>query len=208
MSDRSIFAHGRLARYHVQVGQTTTGTIPMLHFEQPISRRRLLQSASCGFGYLALAGLCGETQAAAPDNPLAPKPPHHTPKAKRVIFLFMQGGPSHVDTFDYKPRLARDDGKKVPFLVARTRQVTAERVFQSLWKFKQYGQCGRWVSDLFPHIARHVDDLCFIHSMHTEGVAHGPATLYLPVPPTSFGPPSGHGSTTAWAPTTRACPAS
>jgi hypothetical protein len=151
----------------------------MLHPHLPISRRRLLQSASCGFGYLALAGLCGESQAAGPRNPLAPKLPHHAPKAKRVIFVFMQGGPSQVDTFDYKPRLARDDGKKMEFLVARTRQVTPERVFKSLWNFRQYGQCGRWVSDLFPHMARHVDDLCFIRSMHTEGVAHGPATLFL-----------------------------
>lgn len=147
------------------------------------SRRQLLQSAACGFGSLALAGLASEVErarcAAAKTNPLAPREPHFAPKAKRVIFIFMQGGPSQVDTFDYKPRLATDDGKRFDFKVARTRKVTPERILRSPWSFKQHGQCGRWVSELFPHVARHVDELCFIRSLHTEGVAHGPATLFL-----------------------------
>ncbi len=142
------------------------------------SRRRLLQSAACGFPFLAMAGLCSETSGAR-RNPLAAQVPHFRPRAKRVIFIFMQGGPSQVDTFDYKPRLAVDDGKKVEFHVARTRKITPERVFKSPWNFEQYGQSGHWVSELFPHMAQHVDDFCQIRSMHTEGVAHGPATLFL-----------------------------
>ncbi|MDR3637167.1 MAG: DUF1501 domain-containing protein [Isosphaeraceae bacterium] len=151
---------------------------------RPISRRTLLQETGCGFGYLALAGLAAERAAAATGNPLSPRSPHFTPRAKRVIFLFMQGGVSHVDSFDYKPRLEKDDGKMMPFDDARvlansgTRGST-QRAMKPLWRFAQHGQSGRWASELFPEISRHVDDLCFIHSMHTEGVAHGPATLFL-----------------------------
>jgi hypothetical protein len=144
-----------------------------------LTRRQALQSAACGFGYLALADLAG---AAAPD-PLAPKVPHLPARAKRVIFLFMQGGPSHVDSFDYKPRLDRDDGKTMQFddarSLARTRQGASRKVMKPLWKFAQHGQSGLWASDLFPHTAALADDLCVLRSMHTEGVAHGPATLFL-----------------------------
>jgi hypothetical protein len=100
-----------------------------------------------------------------------------------VIFLFMQGGPSHVDTFDYKPRLERDDGRMLEFDDARTlakeRRVVQHRVMKSPWKFKQHGQSGRWLSELFPHVAQHADDLCVLRGLHTEGIAHGPATLFL-----------------------------
>jgi hypothetical protein len=100
-----------------------------------------------------------------------------------VIFLFMQGGPSQVDTFDYKRLLAEQDGEMRTFddarVLAKTKQVTKHRVFKSPWKFKRYGECGQHVSELFPQIARHVDDLCFLKGMHTDGVAHGPATLFL-----------------------------
>ena len=152
-----------------------------------LSRRHFLRKGACGFGYLALAGLCAEARARdqhqqhqqAPAAALAERLPHHAPRAKRIIFLFMQGGPSQVDTFDPKPALQQYDGKKLPFKVARTRKVTPERLFKSPWGFAQYGQSGRWVSDLFPEMARHVDDFCLIRSMHTEGVAHGPATLAL-----------------------------
>ncbi|MFO0914213.1 MAG: DUF1501 domain-containing protein [Pirellulales bacterium] len=110
--------------------------------------------------------------------------PSLIPRAKRVIFLFMQGGVSQVDSWDYKPLLADRDGQFLPFadarILANTGQARSDhRVMRSPWKFRQYGQSGRWVSDLFPHVARHVDKLCLIHSMHTEGVAHGPATLFL-----------------------------
>jgi hypothetical protein len=132
---------------------------------------------------LALAGLTAR-QAPAATDPLAPKLPHFAAKAKRVIFLFMQGGVSHVDSFDYKPRLAQDDGKMLSFDDARDRAKTGgvgptKRVMKSLWKFAQHGQSGRWASDLFPEMSRHVDDMCFLHGLHTEGVAHGPATLFL-----------------------------
>ena len=144
----------------------------------PITRRDALKSLACGFGGLALADMLN-----ASENPLAARQPHHAPKAKRVIFIFMQGGPSHVDTFDYKPRLARDDGEMMRFDDARTfardRTVTQHRVMKNMWPFRQHGQSGKWVSSLFPHIAQHVDDLCFLQGMHTDGIAHGPATLFM-----------------------------
>lgn len=148
-----------------------------------VSRRHALKSMACGFGYLAAAGLANECAHGARVNPSLPKSPHFQPRAKRVIFLFMQGGPSHVDTFDYKPRLAKDDGQMLEFddarVLAKTKQIKPHRVYQSLWRFRKYGQCGQDVSELFPHIAQHVDDLCFLKGMHTDGVAHGPSTLFL-----------------------------
>ncbi|MCA9248272.1 MAG: DUF1501 domain-containing protein [Planctomycetales bacterium] len=145
----------------------------------PTSRRDLLRGVACGFGSLAMAGLCQNKSWAATGSPLAPKPTHHPARAKRVIFVFMQGGPSHVDTFDHKPMLAKHDGEKIDFFNARSRVVRKEPVMKSPWKFRPYGECGHMCSELFPEIAQHVDDLCFIHSMQTEGVAHGPATLFL-----------------------------
>jgi len=161
---------------------------------QSLSRRDALQSLACGFGYLALTGLTTESAAAA--NPLAARKPHFAPRAKRVIFLFMQGGVSHVDSFDYKPRLERDDGQMLDFhdarKIANTGEVkpSSQRLMKPLWRFSQHGQSGRWASTLFPHTARHVDDLCFLHSLHTEGVAHGPATLFLHCGSTNFIRPS------------------
>ena len=162
-------------------------------FNNCLTRRATLQQAGCGFGSLALAGLCADSVQAA--NPLSAKEPHLPPRAKRIIFLFMQGGPSHIDTYDYKPALYKNDGKKMPFDDARTiaktgKHATSERVMKPMWKFKQYGESGRQVSDLFRETAKHSDDLTFIHSMHTEGVAHGPATLFLHCGSTSFIRPS------------------
>ena len=124
---------------------------------RPIRRRELLKNAACGFGYLALAGLAAERAAAGPVNPLAPRVPHFAPKAKRVIFLFMQGGVSQVDSFDYKPRLAKDDGKKLAFddarIIANTGMRGSEqRVMKSLWPYAQHGQSGHWCSVLFPEM--------------------------------------------------------
>jgi hypothetical protein len=163
---------------------------PSSHF---ITRRAALQQTACGFGSLALAGLCADSARAA--DPLAAAKTLLPPKAKRIIFLFMQGGPSHVDTFDYKPMLYKNDGKKMPFDDARTiaktgKRATSERVMKPMWDFKQYGESGRRVSELFRETAKHSDDLTFIHSMHTEGVAHGPATLFLHCGSTSFVRPS------------------
>ncbi|MFO0880956.1 MAG: DUF1501 domain-containing protein [Gemmataceae bacterium] len=151
-----------------------------------LTRRHALKTAACGFGYLAMAGLTSANQ--------APRT-HHTPRARRVIFLFMQGGVSHVDSFDYKPRLEKDDGKKLTFDDARILANTGmrgstQRIMKPLWKFRQHGQSGRWASELFPQINEHVDRLCFVHSLHTEGVAHGPATLFLHCGSTTFIRPS------------------
>lgn len=156
-------------------------------------RRQFLRSTACGFGYLAMRGLAGAASSGVV-NPLLPKHPHHTPRAKRVIFLFMQGGVSHVDSYDYKPRLFADNGKVMEFddarTVAKTGMGAPQRVMKPLWDFRQRGATGRWASDLFPHINRHIDDLTFIHSMHTTGVAHGPATLFMHTGTTSFIRPS------------------
>ncbi|MCA9101400.1 MAG: DUF1501 domain-containing protein [Planctomycetales bacterium] len=157
-------------------------------FAGTCSRREAFGRVACGFGSLALASLAGESARA--ERLDTTQPPHFTPRAKRMVFLFMQGGPSQIDTFEPKPRLDRDDGKPLPFLVARTRQVSEEKLLASPWQFRQYGQCGRWVSELFPRMAQHVDDLCFLHGLHTEGVAHGPATLMLHTGATSVVRPS------------------
>ena len=147
-----------------------------------LSRRRFLQDSACGFGALAFAGLGGSKLHAASIDPLASKLPHFAPKAKRVLFLFMQGGVSHVDSYDYKPYLANNDGKMMGFDDSRTiantgQRGTSQRIMKGPWNFSKYGDSGRWASSLFPEVNRHVDDLCFIHSMHTDGVAHGPAKI-------------------------------
>jgi hypothetical protein len=129
------------------------------------SRRQMLKSASCGFGYLAFAGLAGRNAAAATVNPLAPKAPHFAPKAKRIIFLCMAGGPSHLDTFDYKPLLKAGTSPK-GFLA-------------SPFEFKQHGQSGLHISELFPQLAKHADDLCIINSMHTNVPNHPQSFLML-----------------------------
>lgn len=146
-------------------------------------RRTALARMACGFGSLALAGLAAEAQARAAASP-APAALSIAPRAKRVLFLFMQGGVSQVDTFDYKPLLQQRDGDMLGFnddrVIANTgKRGSSQRIMKSPWRFSQHGQSGRWVSELFPHVATHVDDLCFLHGMHTEGVAHGPATLFL-----------------------------
>jgi hypothetical protein len=152
----------------------------------------MLRDVACGFGSLALAGLLNQQQAAA--GPLTAKAPHFAPRAKRVIFLFMAGGVSHVDSFDYKPLLEREDGQMREFSDARSLAKTGKgaksRVMKSLWDFQQRGESGKWTSSLFPHISQRVDDLCFLHGMHTEGVAHGPATLFLHTGSTNLVRPS------------------
>ena len=127
----------------------------------PCSRRQLLKASACGFGYLAFAGLSTE---AGYQDPLAPKMPHFAPRAKRVIMLFMDGGPSHMDTFDYKPQLQKDHGKK------GRRKAT---LYGSPWKFRQRGESGLWASELFPQLVeKHIDDLCIVKSMHADSSAH------------------------------------
>lgn len=152
----------------------------MSHFH---TRRQALQQLACGFGSLALAGLVSQQQARAASNPLAPKAPMFQPRAKRIIFLFMQGGVSHVDSFDHKPKLEELDGQMMDFddlrSLAKSGKSGQYRAFKAMWEFSQHGQSGLWGSSLFPEISKHLDDLCVVRSMHTEGIAHGPATLFL-----------------------------
>jgi hypothetical protein len=157
-----------------------------------LSRRGLLQHSAAGFGYLALLGLLGEQAAVAapPEDPLAPKEGHHPARAKRIIFLFMKGGPSHVDTFDYKPLLQRDDGKPLPFEKPRVQFAKTGNLLGSPWAFKKYGGSGIEVSELFPHVAQHVDDLCILNSVHGTNPAHGGALLKLHTGSDNFVRPS------------------
>ena len=155
------------------------------------TRREFLWQAGAGFGSVALTSLLSpegffERQALAANgmtpyaNPLAPKPPHFAPKAKSVIFLFMYGGPSQVDTFDYKPDLFKFDGQTIPVKTkGRGGEKNEGRVVGPKWKFNQYGQSGQWVSDLFPNLANHVDDIAFIKSMTADSPIHGSAMLQM-----------------------------
>jgi hypothetical protein len=135
-----------------------------------LNRRQMLQTASCGFGGLALAGLCSEAFAGR-KTPLDPKLSHFTPRAKRVIFLYMRGGPAQMDTFEYKPQLLKDDGKSV--------KSKNRKALGSPFKFQQHGQSGQWISELCPAVAKHADDLCIINSMHTDVPNHTAATLQM-----------------------------
>jgi hypothetical protein len=158
-------------------------------------RRAALSRLACGFGAMAFAGMAGRVQATgAGGNPLAPRAGVLPARAKRIIFLFMQGGVSHVDSFDHKPLLTKHAGEMMDFndlrSIAKTGTSPKQRVMAPMWEFKQRGQSGMWVSDLFPEMARHADDLCVIRSMQTEGIAHGPATLFLHTGSTAFVRPS------------------
>jgi len=162
------------------------------------NRRRFLASLGGGIGSLALHDL-DMRQAMAEDrrrgvadiDPLQPyvaRKPHFAPRAKSVIFLFMVGGPSQIDTFDYKPALERLDGKPVPTSIRSALDATRhsnvfhgceDSILKSPFRFRQYGESGAWVSDLMPHIANHVDDLCFLHSMQADSNNHAPASYQL-----------------------------
>jgi len=147
------------------------------HRHDPISRRDALGQLCAGFGSIALAGLLANEAAATTGGILAA--PHFRPRAKRVIFLFMHGGPSQIDTFDYKPLLARDNGKPLPFAKPRVQFAETGNLLASPWKFRQYGESGAWVSDLFPHVAKTADDLCFVKSLFGSNPAHGGALLKI-----------------------------
>ncbi len=137
-------------------------------------RREMLKTLSSGFGYLAFAGLstqAAQAATAAREGPLTPKGTHFPARAKRVIFLCMRGGPSHVDTFDYKPKLTADSGA--------AGQRPGTKLLGSKWKFAQHGESGLWISDLFPNVANHADDLCMLRSMQTDLPAHPQAFLQM-----------------------------
>ena len=146
-----------------------------------ISRRRLLQRSAVGFGSLALASLLADESSvqASGEQPVVSPLPHVGARAKRVIFLLMSGGPAQMDTFDPKPLLTRDDGKPLPFAKPRVQFNTTGNLLKSPWKFRQYGDSGLWVSELFPHLARCVDDLCMLHSVYGTNPAHGGAMMKL-----------------------------
>ncbi len=154
---------------------------PAMHSR--ISRRQLLRRSALGFGNLALMGLMSPGLRARGSeiqpNPLAPRAPLFRSKAKRIIFLFMHGGPSHVDTFDWKPRLLKDSGKPLPFDKPRIQFAKTSNLRRSPWEFRPYGQSGAMISDLFPLVGARADDLCFIKSIHGTNEAHGGALLKL-----------------------------
>lgn len=143
-----------------------------------MARRAALRRVGLGFGGLALASMLPELRAGA-DSPLRVRPPHFAPRARRVIFLFMHGGPSHVDTFDHKPGLERDNGKPLPFAKPRVQFAQTGNLRRSPWAFRPYGQCGAMVSDLFPLTGACADDLCFLKAVHGTNEAHGGALLKL-----------------------------
>ena len=160
------------------------------NFCRRMARREFLSTVGGGFSSLALTGMLGQegflnslngaTVTNPHQGPLATKPPHYAPKAKRVIFLFMYGGPSHIDTFDYKPELFKYDGKTIEVKTfGRGGKKNEGRVVGPKWNFKQHGQSGAWVSDLFPHVATCVDDIAFIKSMQADSPIHGSAMLMM-----------------------------
>ena len=145
------------------------------------SRRACLSHLGRGTAALSLAGLAGRTLEASSVPASAAghgTAPHYAPTIKRVIFLFMHGGPSHVDTFDYKPRLQAEDGKPLPF-EAPANLDAKPVLMKSPWKFQRHGEAGLWVSELFPHLATKVDELCIIRSMHSRGQSHGQAVSMM-----------------------------
>jgi len=144
------------------------------------SRRSVLQNTACGFGWLALSALMAK-QGLAGSNSKSPGA-HFNAKAKRVIFLYMKGGPSHVDTFDYKPELAKADGQTGPR--------PGSKWMKSPWKFQQRGQSGLWISDLFPELSKTADDMLIVNSMQTDVPAHAQATIRMHTGTSQFVRPS------------------
>jgi hypothetical protein len=151
------------------------------------TRREFLWETGCGFGAAALTSLLSadgffarKAAAATVANPLTPKPPLLPAKAKTVIFLFMYGGPSHIDTFDYKPTMVGMDGKTIAVKTfGRGGHKSEGRIVEPRWKFRQRGQCGKWVSELFPHFGECVDDIAFLHSMQAESPIHGSGLMMM-----------------------------
>lgn len=150
-------------------------------FTPTSTRRDMLRASACGIGQVALAAMAGQHALAdtSRQSPFAARAPHFPPRAKRVIFLFMWGGPSHVDLFDPKPRLNSEDGKELAGKSVGSQRENLGRLLGSPFKFSQHGESGTWISELFPHLSQHADRMCVIRSLHTEGSAHGEALLRL-----------------------------
>ncbi|MEM9644435.1 MAG: DUF1501 domain-containing protein [Planctomycetota bacterium] len=136
------------------------------------SRRQVLQQAACGFGAVAFTALHHVNEAEGAGT-------HHTAKAKRVVFLYMDGGPSQVDTFDPKPRLTQEDGKKFGMKMEKTQFDNAGNTLASPWKFQRHGESGLPISDLFPHVSKHADKLCVVRSMTSQFSEHTSANYFL-----------------------------
>jgi hypothetical protein len=155
-----------------------------------LARRQFLGSSAVGLGATALAGLLNPQLFAAPDKG-KPRPgllpaTHFPAKAKRVIYLVMSGGPSHIDLFDYKPQLKQHHGEELPASIRMGQRVTGMTSGQksfpcasSLFKFAQHGKCGTWLSELLPHIGGVADDIAVVKSMHTEAINHDPAMTFI-----------------------------
>jgi hypothetical protein len=168
------------------------------NWQLPLSRRDALKRAGAGFGWVALAGLLDQagllslsTSAAEPIGPLAPKPPDFPTRAKAVIWLFMNGGPSQVDTWDYKPELVKRHGQKLAGIDKFTGFFANEvgPLMKSPFAFSQHGQSGAWVSEIFPNLAKHVDKMAFIHSLYTPSNNHSPALFAMNTGMTRMGFP-------------------
>lgn len=152
------------------------------HFDRITTRRDMLKRSGAGFASLAFAAMLGAQShitCLANESPLAPKLPHFTPRAKRIIFLFMWGGPSHVDLFDPKPLLNTHAGKPLEGSMVGQPNPNLGSIMGTPFRFRQHGDGGVWISELFPRLAKHADKLCVVRSMHTEGTAHGEALLRL-----------------------------
>ncbi len=150
---------------------------------EPLTRRALLGRLGTGLGVIGLANLLADAREltaaeARPASPLAPRPPHFTPRAKRLIHVFMNGGPSQVDTFDPKPALTRHHGRRPPTANRRTERGTRD-LMMSPFRFRRHGQSGLEISELFPHLAAHADELCVLRSMHTNVPNHEPSLLMM-----------------------------
>jgi hypothetical protein len=145
-----------------------------MHNQTLISRRQALKSSSAGFGAVALAALLQEStkraDASTRSHPLAPRSPHVPPRAKRIIFVYMEGAVSQHDTFEYKPQLQADDGKPGPI---------GGTLVGSKFQFRQYGETGSWFSELLPNLAQHADQLCWLRGLHTDTPAHPQAVVQL-----------------------------
>ena len=146
---------------------------------RPISRREMLGHCANGFGALALSSLLADPAYGKAKSPFAPRKPHHDAKAKSVIFLYMDGGVSQVDSFDYKPRLEKDNGKPFSAKINPTQFDNIGKTLKSPWNFKQYGQSGLNVSDLFPHVGEMADELCVVRSMTSKFSEHNSANFFL-----------------------------
>ena len=150
---------------------------------QPYSRRTMLQQMCLGFGGLALQGMMPRpvraSAAGATGSPMAPRQPHFRSRAKRVIFLFMHGGPSHVDLFDYKPRLYKDHDKPLPFKEREVQFANRANIMKPPWGFRQVGASGHWISELWEHLPGVSDELCMINSVCETNVAHGGACMKI-----------------------------